>query len=205
MAASSSPYGLRPVKRLDGMPWAGSFRMYPIKSGYTTAIAYGDPVVLTASGADRGLIDRMNTTTTATTQTNSGTFLGVLVGVQYTDPVLGPTFRQHYPGSISASDIMGHVVDDPDVLFECQADGAITAAAIGNNAGLIQTVVTNASTGRSGLSVRAASIASTNTLPIRIVDFVERPGFSTAGDARTDLLVRINTHFHRTATGTASS
>lgn len=205
MAKTSSPYGLRPVNLLGGQSFAGSTRLYPIASAYATAIQYGDPVKMVTSGSTRGTIERFNSTTSATTATTQVTLVGVFVGVSYTDPVFGLTFRQNYTGSITASDLQAYVVDDPDALFAIQADDALTNVARGTNAALIQTVAGSTGTNIiSGVGLDASSAADTATLPIRIVDFVIGPT-SAIGDAKTDVIVRINTHFHRQTTGVAAS
>lgn len=204
MAATSAPYGLRPTNLLGSQPSAGGTRLYKIPSGLTNNLFYGDPVIITSSGSARGTIARFNTTETATTTTASGTFVGVFLGFTYTDATYGKTFRQFFPSGLVASDAYAYVCDDPDALFQVQADGAIAQTRLGCNVGLIQTVVGNTTTGQSGVAIQASTCATTATLPLRIVDFVDAPG-SSIGDAYTDVIVRINTHFHRTTTGTAAS
>ena len=205
MATTSSPYGLAPVNLLGGQPFAGSTRLYAIPSGYATAIQYGDPVVFTTTGSNRGTIARFNTTTSAGTATASATILGVFVGVTYTDAVLGKTFRQNYTGGIVAADLQAYVVDDPDALFQVQANGSLGQVALGTNAALIQTNAGSTGTNNiSGVGLSASSVAATATLPLRIVDFATGPN-SAIGDAFTDVIVRINTHFHRQTTGVAAS
>lgn len=203
MATTSAPYGLRPINLLGGQGFAGSTRLYAIPSGYAVNIQYGDPVIITNTGSTRGTIARMNATTTATTVTSTGGgfgFVGVFLGCTYTDPVFGKIFRQTYVASTVASDIQAYVADDPDTLFQIQADGSLTQTALGCNASLIQTVAGSSGYVASGLALQASSVATTNTLPLRIVDYV------TVGDAFTDVVVRINTHFHRTGnTGSAGT
>jgi hypothetical protein len=203
MAATSAPYGLNPINLLGGQGFAGSTRLYAIPSGYAVNIQNGDPVIITNTGSTRGTIARMNGTTTATTVTSTGGgfgFVGVFVGCTYTDPVFGKIFRQTYPANTVASDIQAYVVDDPDALFQVQANGSLSQTALGCNAALIQTVAGSSGYQTSGLSLQASSVATANTLPLRIVDFV------TIGDAFTDVVVRINTHFHRTGnTGSAGT
>lgn len=203
MAATSAPYGLKPINLLGGQGFAGSTRLYAIPSNYAVSIQYGDPVIITNTGSTRGTIARMNATTTATTVTSTGGgfgFVGVFLGCTYTDPVFGKVFRQTYVANTVASDIQAYVADDPDALFQIQADGSLTQTALGCNASLIQTVAGSSGYFGSGLGLQASSIATTNTLPLRIVDFV------TIGDAFTDVVVRINTHFHRTGnTGSAGT
>ena len=51
MATTASPYGLRPVKRVDGMPWAGAMDTFLIDpAGYADNIFAGQVVALNASG-----------------------------------------------------------------------------------------------------------------------------------------------------------
>jgi hypothetical protein len=174
-------------------------------------IQFGDPVIIINTGSTaaalRGYLARFNATTTATTITSTGGgfgFVGVFVGCTFTDPVYGKVFRQNYGASNPATDIQAYVVDDPDALFQIQADDTLALTALGCNAALIQTVAGSSGVNiNSGVALDASSIATTNTLPVRIVDFV------TVGDAYTDVIVRINTHFHRTgntgSAGTAAS
>lgn len=205
MSATSKPRGLVPLRKLGSAPVSHGITHYPIPSGYATEIGNGDPVVYVTSGSTRGTVARMNATVAATTITASGTWLGVLLGCSYTDPNSNqPVHRQHYPGGIVASDIIAHVCDDPDMLFLLQADGSLGQVAQGCNAAIIQTAVTNSVNGNSGLQLDASSIESTATLPLRIVDFWSGNG-SAVGDAFTDMVVRLNTHFHRSTTGVASS
>lgn len=207
MSTTSAPRGLIPVRKLGGMPYSHGYTVYKIPDAYATAIFNGDPVSMVTTGSTRGTIKRANETVTATTVTSSATILGVFLGCEYVDPNSKQmVYKQYYPGSItpSSGSIWAHIVDDPDMLFEIQADGAIAQTRQGCNASIIQTAVGNTTTGNSGLQLQASSVESTSTLPLRIVDFVGRPETSI-GDTYTNVLVRINTHFHRTATGVASS
>ncbi len=212
MASTNSPYGLRPINLLGGQSYAGSTREYAIPASYGTSIQYGDPVIITNTGSTRGTLARFNATTTAATITSTGGgfgFVGVFVGCTFTDPTYGTVFRQNYTSGNTATDIMAYVVDDPDALFQVQADDTLGQTALGCNAALIQTVAGNSGANiNSGVGLDASSIATTNTLPVRIVDFVNSTT-SQIGDAYTDVIVRINTHFHRTgntgSAGTAAS
>ena len=51
MAATETPYGLRPVKRVDGMPYAGAVSEYLIDpAGVANNIFHGSIVQLTTAG-----------------------------------------------------------------------------------------------------------------------------------------------------------
>ena len=206
MAAILAPYGLRPVNLLGGRVYSGSTRMYAIPASYAVNLQFGDAVMITNTGSTRGTLSRFNATTTATTATATGGgfgFVGVFVGCTYTDPTYGFVARQTYQAGNTATDIKAYVVDDPDALFQMQADGSLAQTALGTNAAIIQAVAGSNGYFNSGVALQASSIATTATLPVTIVDFV------TIGDAFTDVLVRINTHFHRTGNtgraGTAAS
>ena len=186
MSTTSAPRGLKPIGILGGMPFAGSTREYLIKSGYSTAIFNGDVVGFAnvASSTDDGHLVRE----TAASEVNP---IGVFLGVSYTDPNTSqPTFKQHYPGSISASDIKAVVAVHPHTLYEVQADGAVAQTSLGMTIDLVQTSSGNTTTGNSGLQADADT-ASVGGELFKIVDFVNRPG-SSVGDAYTDLVVMLS-------------
>ena len=194
MANTASPYGLRPVNLLGGQANSGSVRLIKIASGYGTSIFYGDLVQLAVGG-----------TIAKATGTTSATPVGVFLGVEYTDPASKQFWhRNMWTSGTVASDAMAVVCDDPDMLFEIQSDEALNQNCIGTNAAIVQGSG-NTATGISGVKLDGSTIANTATLPLRIVDMVNKVGFSVPGDAYTDVIVRINTHFNRTATGIAAS
>ena len=82
---------------------------------------------------------------------------------------------------------MAYVVDDPKLVFKMQGDEAIAQTGLGNNISAVNTAGST-SIGRSKNALAGGSIATTNTLPLRVVEFVEGPS-STVGDAFTDCLV----------------
>ena len=186
MSTTSAPRGLKPIGILGGMPFAGSTREYLIKSGYSTAIFNGDVVGFAdvANSTDDGHLVRE----TAASEVNP---IGVFLGVSYTDPNTSqPTFKQHYPGSISASDIKAVVAVHPHTLYEVQADGAVAQTSLGMTIDLVQTSSGNTTTGNSGLQADD-STASVGGELFRIVNFVNRPG-SSVGDTYTDLVVMLS-------------
>ena len=186
MSTTSAPRGLKPIGILGGAAFVGSTREYLIKSGYSTAIFNGDVVGFAdvANSTDDGHLVRE----TAASEVNP---IGVFLGCSYTDPNTSqPTFRQYYPGSISASDIKAVVAVHPHTLYEVQADGAVAQTSLGMTIDLVQTSAGSTITGNSGLQADA-STASVGGELFKIVDFVNRPG-STIGDAYTDLVVMLS-------------
>src|SRR6185503_2714742 len=56
MANSNSPFGLKPVRHLLGLPMNGSVQPMFIPSTYATALFIGDPVLKTANGSNAALV-----------------------------------------------------------------------------------------------------------------------------------------------------
>ena len=180
MATSATPNGAEPVNTLSASgSYTGKVRHIKIASGYGTAIFYGDFVKLVAAGT----VEKAAVTTAVVAGT-----VGIFVGCSYTDPSTNQlTFNQQFPASTAASDIMAYVVDDPKLVFKMQADEAIAQTGLGNNVSAVSTAGST-SIGRSKNALDGGSVATTNSLPLRVLEFVEGPN-STVGDAFTDCLV----------------
>ena len=188
----SAPYGLKPVNLIGGQVFAGSTRLMQIASGYATNIFYGDLVQRVAGGT----IEKDVGTTTATP-------CGIFLGVSFTNSSTGQVQQQQfYPASQaikSGTQIFAVVADDPDTLFQVAVVSSGTTisgvgiTAIGNNATLVQ----NAGSTTSGNSAVAIldSTATTNTLPIRIIDVVRDT--ATAADNFPEVIVKINATMHQ--------
>ena len=190
MASTAAAFGLKPVNLIGGRVYAGSTRQIKIASGYSTNIFNGDVVKLVTAG-----------TVEKDTGTTSLTPIGVFVGCTFTDPNSEQmTFKNYWPASTAASDAFAYVVDDPDVLFHIQADGAVAQTALGANFAVVQGSGST-STCVSGVSLDASTVATTNTLPMRLVDFWNGPE-SSIGDAYTDCIVKWNVgHQYLNTTG----
>jgi len=180
MATSATPTGAEPVNTLSASgSYSGKVRHIKIASAYDTAIFYGDFVKLVAAGT----LEKAAVTTAVVAGT-----VGIFVGCSYTDPSSSQmTFNQTFPADTAASDIMAYVVDDPKLVFKMQADEAVAQTGLGNN---ISAVSTAGSTtiGRSKNALDGGSIATTNSLPLRVLEFVDGPT-SAVGDTYTDCLV----------------
>jgi len=192
MASSATPYGLKPINLIGGRPYSGAVRHIKIASGYATNIYNGSIVSILADGT----IGIVTTNGDDSTTFPAGT-IGVFVGCAYTAANGTPTWSQYWPTGTVAADAVAYVVDDPNVLFQVQANGAVTQADLGQNTHLaaVQSTSTgNTTTGNSNTAVTATT-ATTATFGFRIVDFVDSSE-STVGDAYTDLIVKFNPGQH---------
>lgn len=188
MSSTATPYGMRPVGVLGGRPENGSFNSYKIASGYAANIFYGDVVKLVSTG----VVEKDTGTATLTP-------IGVFVGCRFTNPTSKElTFSQYWPTGTVASDAFAYVVDDPWAVFQIQANGSVAQAALGENAEIVQTAGSTAiGTSKNSLN---ATTATTSTLPLRVVAFVDGPN-SAVGDAYTDVIVKFNNHQLTTLAG----
>lgn len=196
MATTAAPYGLRPINLIGGQSFAGSTRQLKIASAYAANIFFGDVVAI---GVDGTIVKVTNVGTNAD-PFPAGT-VGVFLGCTYTDPTLKYKLNsQYWPTGTVASDAMAYVCDDPDTLFQIQADTAVTQTMLGSNFGVNQTAGST-TTGDSKISLDVATRATTDTVALRLVDFVNGP-FSTVGDAFTDCIVKFNFGIHTYYNGT---
>jgi len=183
MSATAAPFGLRPVGNLGGT-YNSSFRQYPILSTESTRICFGDVVKLTDAGS--------TTTIQKDTGTTSATPIGIFMGCRYTDISTGQTqFSQIWSGTAHTNGMV-YVADDPNILFEIQADGSVNDDDIAANAALVQGT-SNATLGISRVSLDISTAANTAALPIRIVDWKGGYDGDEKGTAYPIMLCKFNT------------
>lgn len=191
MANTAEKYGLRPVRKLDGSPFINAQNRYRIASNYGTAIFQGDLVKpVTGGGIERAVAN------------TSDLVVGVFNGVFYTDPTTQkPTWKNYYPGSVVASDIVASVIDDPSVVYSIDSDGAFAVADIFKNFA-ITNVTGNTQTGISKVQLdHSVSGLTTSGTVLQAIDISQETGNDTAGSVNVDVLVRINNHFYSQGTG----
>ena len=195
MATAAAPYGLRPVKRTDGMPYAGATSQYLIDpAGEATNLFYGQVVII---GAD-GYIALSTATGADLTTNNLGGngvgAIGVFVGCEYVNSSGQTVQAQYYPsGTANGGPIKAYVVDDPNVLFQAQLDGAGAQTIIGTNTffAAAQSTSTGSTTTGNSTSALDATV-QTAAAAFRIVAHV-----SPASDAYPDVLVKFNPGAHQ--------
>ena len=193
----SAPYGLKPINRVDGMPYAGAIRQIPIAAGYATAILNGATVKLSG-----GYL-------VADTSTNAATPCGVLVGCQYVNSSGQTVQGQYYPAALSTSTnpAYAYVVDDPNALFKVAVVSSGTTitytdrTVVGSNLPMVQNGGST-TTGDSTIGVTATGGGTTATIPLRVIDVVPDTSVVVSGTTYYyELLVKINTHQYNNTTG----
>jgi len=195
MSAVQAPYGLRAVNELGGLPYAGSTRQFPISSA--SANIYNGSVVAVGTN---GLLTLVTNVGSALDLFPAGV-VGVFVGCTYVNAQGQVIYAQYFPtGTTGAT---AYVIDDDRAVFQVQANGQLTQAALGANAVFAAAQTGSTSTGNSTTAI-STTVAATATHPFKIVGFVDSTT-SAVGDAYTDVLVKFNmgAHAYNTALGVA--
>jgi len=190
MAATQSPYGLRAVNELGGLPYAGSTRQFLI-----------DPAG-TASNMYNGTVVAVNTSGYLIPVTNVGSnadpfpagVVGVFVGCSYVNAQGQQIYAQYYPTGTTGV-VTAYVIDDDRAVFQVQANGSLGQTALGANVVFSAAQTGSTSTGNSTTAV-STTLAATATIAFKVVGFASGPG-----DAYTDLLVKFNVGSHAYNTG----
>ena len=199
------PYGLKPINLIGGQVFAGATRSRRIDSG-AASIGYGDPVELTSSGTIA--------VSTATTAAADNGFAGVFLGCNYVSSVTGqPTYSQAWISGTavkSGTYINAYVADDPNTLFKVVGVTASLAvsttsgfvyADIGTNVELVANTL-NTVNNDSQQAVRVGSVATTRSLPMRIVDVVEDTAFVSSNTTYyPEVIVKFNAPYTTGASG----
>lgn len=173
MANTNAPFGLRPVGHISG----GDVRLheYSIASGYAANIFQGDPVELTGTGKNIQLAAAANVNN-----------LGVFWGCRYVDSGGNQRFSNYWPTGTTATDIVALVYDDPNIIYEVQAD-TVAEADVGLmgdwNAGTGST-----STGVSGAYLDSVSVYAATAKSLQIIGLVPRPGNAYGAYAKVHVI-----------------
>ena len=192
MATTASPYGLIPVKRVDGMPYAGATETFLIDpAGEATNIFNGQVVII---GADGYLAISAATGADITTNNLGGNgvgAIGVFVGCEYVNAQGQVINAQYYPSGTTGV-VTAKVITDSNVVFQAQLDGSGAQTVLGNNTFFAAAQSTSTGSTRTGNSTSALdATVQTAAAAFRIVGFA-----STPGDTYTDVLVKFNPSAH---------
>lgn len=120
MSTTLAPFGMRPVFHPSGLVRAHAIPG-GITSGYATALYQGTPVTINTSG---------NVVIAA----NAADFVGCFDGVEYTDSNGRRQFSKYWTASLTATDIIAYIYDDPLIVYEMQAEGSLAQTAVGDQA-----------------------------------------------------------------------
>lgn len=183
MANVNAPFGLKPVKQLDGSPWNSAVNLYYVPSSDTNAYYLGDTVKSAAAGSTLNGASAVTLFGTRNAASTTGAVRGVIVGIG----TAVSTPAGAYPGAFDpdnlnilyipatkTKDYYVWVVDSPSVIFEAQTD-TIASTAFNKNAPLFVANAPTAPVNKSASYVQGSAAATTQALPLRIIGAPFRP------------------------------
>jgi len=198
MANINGAFGLRPIAKMGQNTNSTGATEYRIASSNTNAIYQGSPVIPLAAG----VIDIVGAAAGGTVG-----LLGVFWGCEYVSSVTGEkVFSNYWPGSGADSNypVKAFVYDDPAQLFLVATSNVVAGAdteaevraAVFANANFATATSGSTTTGLSSATLDLNTIATTNTLNLRIMGVLDDPENSDFTAAGVGIIVRLNNHFN---------
>ena len=198
MANTNGAYGLRPLSMQGATPNSTGLSEYRIAAANTNKLYQGQAVIPLAAG----VIDDLQAAAGGNVS-----IVGVFGGCEYVSDTTGkPVFSNFWPGSGADSDfpVKAFLYDDPNQLFRIATSNVVAAAnteaeiraAVFANIALATGNSGSTSTGLSSATADLNTIATTNTLALRIMGILDDPANNDFTSAGIPLIVRINNHFN---------
>ena len=198
MANINGAFGLRPIAKMGQNTNSTGASEYRIAAGNTNAIYQGTPVIPLAAG----VIDVVGAAAGGTVG-----LLGVFWGCEYVSSTTGKkVFSNQWPGSGADTNfpVKALVYDDPAQLFVIATSNVVAAAdteaevraVIFANANFALATSGVATTGISSATLDLNTIATTNTLNLRIMGIQDDPENADFTDEGIPVIVRLNNHFN---------
>jgi len=198
MANSNGAFGLRPYGILGSAANTTGTTEYRIASDNSNPIFQGMAVIPLAAG----VIDDLQAAAGGNVS-----IAGVFNGCEYVSSTTGETiFSNTWPGSGADSNfpVKAFLYDNPAQLFTIATSNVVAAAnteaevraAVFANIAFATGNSGSTTTGISSATADLNTIATTNTLALRIMGIMDDPDNSDFTAAGIPLIVRINNHFN---------
>lgn len=164
MANVNSAKGLIPYRHFGGEHYNGAAGIYFIPASYGTALFVGDPVDIVSGSNDANGIPAVQLGTVGSP------IIGAMVGiVDGGEPIITVT-RDMAVNHVASTAQYILVSDDPTLLYWIQDDASAQARAAnlwaGRNANM---VAGSGASGFSGWQLASSTVATTNTLDLKII------------------------------------
>jgi len=183
MANVDAPFGLRPLRYLNGAPWTGAATKYYVSSAGSN-LFIGDPVDIQGTTDATGKFPTVDKSTLA----DGNYTLGPIVAIGPQEEDLTKTYL-----ASGGSDYVW-VADDPNLIFEIQCDSvaAIGIADFGLNAIMVETHAGSTITGLSGIELDESSLAADASQMLMCLRLVDRPDNELALHANVEVLISMH-------------
>ena len=195
MANTNGSFGLRPVGTVGQNGNTGGLTEYRIASDNSNKMYQGSPVIPLSTG----FIDIVGAAAGGTVG-----LVGVFWGCEYVSSTTGKkVWSNTWPGAGANSTypVKAFVYDDPMQVFVIASDATLTneataRAAVFANANFSTATTGDDTTGLSAGRLAVSTIATTNTLNLRIMGIQDDPENADFTAAGIPVLVRLNNHFN---------
>jgi len=163
MSATSAPFGLRPAFHPSGLDRAQALAG-GIVSGYAFNILKGQPVKYDTNG-------------TIVPAAAGDAFVGAFAGVEFTDTTGRRRVSNYWPASTAyqTGSCVAYFYNDPNIVYEIQADGSLAQSSIGDEADLSNATAGSTTTGLSQATLSNTPIGANGEAQMRIVDLAPYP------------------------------
>jgi hypothetical protein len=190
MSATSAPFGLRPAFHPSGLDRAQALAG-GIVSAFGSNILKGQPVKYVTGGVIEPAAA-------------GDAFVGAFAGVEWTDTTGRRRVSNYWPASTAyqTGSCVAYFYNDPNIVYEVQADGSLAQTSIGDEADLSNTTAGSATTGLSAATISTTLAGAGNTAQMRIVDLAPYPG-NAWGDSYTIVRATVAKFQFATTAGTA--
>jgi hypothetical protein len=181
MSATNAPFGLRPAYHPSGLDRATALAD-GILSTYNTDILKGQPV-------------KMATTGVIQVAAAGDAFLGAFSGVEFTDTTGRRRVSNYWPASTAyqTGSCIAYYYDDPNIVYEIQADGSLAQTSIGAESDLSATTAGSTTTGLSQCTISTSVVAAGSGAQMRIINLAPYPG-NAWGDSFTIVRATVAKH-----------
>jgi hypothetical protein len=180
MSATNAPFGLRPAFHPSGLDRAQALAN-GIPSAYNTDILKGQAVLYVAGS---GVIEPVNATSDALS--------GAFAGVEWTDTTGRRRVSNYWPANTAyqTGSCVAYFYNDPNIVYEIQADGSVAQTALGLDANLSNFAAGSNVTGLSQATMVATPLSTGAQGQVQILDIAPYPD-NNWGDAFTIVRVQV--------------
>jgi hypothetical protein len=180
MSATNAPFGLRPAFHPSGLDRAQALAG-GIPSAYSSDILKGQAVLYVAGS---GVIEPVNATGDALS--------GAFAGVEWTDTTGRRRVSNYWPANTAyqTGSCVAYFYNDPNIVYEIQADGSVAQTSIGLDANLSNFAAGSNVTGLSQATLSASILSTGVQGQVQVLDLA--PYVDNAwGDAYTIVRVQV--------------
>lgn len=181
MSATSAPFGLRPAFHPSGLDRAAA-----LANGIQAVSTSGNVSAGYASNILKGQPVKMNTAGYIEVASSGDAFLGAFAGVEWTDATGRRRVSNYWPAneSFQVGSVVAYFYQDANIVYEIQAAGSLTQAAIGDEFDITNETAGSTTTGLSQATLGTTAAGSGNAKQMRVIDLAPYPD-NAWGDAYT--------------------